>query len=693
MLPYCHSRFVSKRRPTREVRVGTVGIGGSNPIRVQSMTTTPTQDVAATIRQVIALVDAGCEIVRITAQNIKAARALGEIRSQLQREKIQVPLVADIHFLPQAAMEAACHVDKVRINPGNYADRKRFAVREYSDVQYNEELERLFEAFTPIVRRCREYGRAMRIGTNHGSLSDRIMNRFGDTPLGMVESALEFIRICEAHSFHDIVLSMKASNPKVMIQAYRLAAARMDDAGMDYPLHLGVTEAGDGEDARVKSAIGIGSLLADGLGDTIRVSLTEDPVYEVPVARELAMKATTLHDRYRNRTAKRSGNEIDPIDPYSFRRRLSRPLRLTDAITAGASVPPRVVTSVEDACDSPDRKAKAIERSLRVLGDTAPDGFLIRVDDAGKIDRLPIVLAPIIDAGKWIALELGSSIQVDDLDSLRGVLPPRSGIVREFGSGDGPLLEAWTAFTTASDLILVLDVIPETLSTLAPTLNQLEHSNFVFTCSSNSEQSHSLGSYRALAEVLHSAKSPSPVWIRSTSSNSIEAKNYHGDRVLESSILIGGLSCDGIGDIVSIEGETDLARSTTLSFNVLQGARARISKAEIVACPSCGRTLFDLETTTQKVRAQTAHLKGVTIAVMGCIVNGPGEMADADFGYVGGAPGKVNLYVGKECVQYHIAEEQAVDKLIDLIKGHGKWVDADAEPELQSTNVSVVSAI
>ncbi len=668
-----------------------MGIGGSNPVRIQSMTTTPTQDVGATVRQVIALVDAGCEIVRITAQNIKAARALGEIRSQLQREKIQVPLVADIHFLPQSAMEAAFHVDKVRINPGNYADRKRFAVREYSDAQYNEELERLFAAFTPIVRRCREYGRAMRIGTNHGSLSDRIMNRFGDTPLGMVESALEFIRICEAHSFHDIVLSMKASNPKVMIQAYRLAAARMDDAGMDYPLHLGVTEAGDGEDARVKSAIGIGSLLADGLGDTIRVSLTEDPVYEVPVARDLAMKATRLHDRYRNRMAGRGGNEIDSIDPYTFNRRVSRPLRLTDTITAGSSVPPRVVTCVEDACDSPDRQAKAIESSLRVLGDTAPDGFLIRVDDADRIDRLPVVLALIIDAGRWIALELGSSIQVDDLQILQGVLPPRSGIVREFGSGDGRLLEAWIAFTAAADLILVLDVIPETLSTLAPTLNQFEHGNFVFTCSTNSEHSHSLGCYRALVEVLRSAKSQSPVWIRSTSSNSIEAKNYHGDRVLESSILIGGLSCDGIGDIVSIEGETDLARSTTLSFNVLQGARARISKAEFVACPSCGRTLFDLETTTQKVRAQTAHLKGITIAVMGCIVNGPGEMADADFGYVGGAPGKVNLYVGKECVQYHIPEEQAVDKLIDLIKGHGKWVDADAEHEFQSTNASVVS--
>jgi (E)-4-hydroxy-3-methylbut-2-enyl-diphosphate synthase len=371
---YCSSRFVSVRRKTREVKVGNVGVGADNPIRIQSMTTTVTTDIEATVIQSRALVDAGCEIVRITAPNAKSAKALAEISRRLRNDKIDVPLVADIHFLPSAAMEAVEHVEKVRVNPGNYADKKKFQVREYSDKEYDLELERLHEAFTPLVLRCKELGRAMRIGTNHGSLSDRIMNRFGDSPLGMVESALEFVRIAESHNYHDIILSLKASNPKVMIQAYRLVVARMNEQGMDYPLHLGVTEAGDGEDGRIKSAIGIGSLLEDGLGDTIRVSLTEDPVYEIPVAKALAEKTSLLWQT----TGKKTAESFEEMNPFQFTRRDIESLKLSNAVDLSSSFPPRVFikpANIENLSASLNELSKLSQASGHE--DTPVEGWIL----------------------------------------------------------------------------------------------------------------------------------------------------------------------------------------------------------------------------------------------------------------------------------------------------------------------------
>jgi (E)-4-hydroxy-3-methylbut-2-enyl-diphosphate synthase len=691
-MSYCASRFRTIRRPSVEVKVGAVGVGGKNPLRLQSMTTSDTQDIEATVKQSIALAEVGCEIVRITAPNVAAARCLREIRQKISAAGFaHVPLVADIHFLPQAAMEAVEHVEKVRVNPGNYADKKKFAVREYSDADYERELQRLHDAFSPLVRRAKELGRALRIGTNHGSLSDRVMNRYGDTPLGMVESALEFVRICEAHGFHDIILSMKSSNPKVMIQAYRLLGARMDNAHRPYPLHLGVTEAGDGEDGRIKSAIGIGSLLLDGLGDTIRVSLTEDSVYEIPVARAIADKAMALwrsspegmtNDEWRMANGSNSdrssfGNRHselshDSIDPFSYERRVIAEMELAPAFRLGPEQPPRVIVraSLAELADP----SSAI-RSPK-LKDTPVEGVLVSITTPTDLARVGTSLGAAAIPPAFVVLELAAAITPADLKSK--IEKPKIPFVllRRFTAGDDALLRDFAAFARDRGQVLACDIAPGDFPPLAAPLRQLGDANAIFTLSSTAASAaHAVGAYRQLAEALRQLGSRAPIWIRNTPATAMQGDNSFLSKLLEASFLTGGLLCDGLGDLVSIETEADLTRATKLTYNVLQGAGARSSKTEFVACPSCGRTLFDLQTTTQRIREKTGHLKGVKIAIMGCIVNGPGEMADADFGYVGGAPGKINLYVGKQCVQYNLPQTGADERLIALIKEHGKWAD------------------
>ncbi len=674
-MSYCVSRFSTVRRPTLEVKVGGLGVGGTNPLRIQSMTTSDTQDVAATVKQSIALAEVGCEIVRITAPNVAAAKCLRAIRTQFSAAGFaHIPLVADIHFLPSAAMEAVEHVEKIRVNPGNYADKKKFAVREYSDADYDTELQRLHESFTPLVLRCQALGRAMRIGTNHGSLSDRIMNRYGDTPLGMVESALEFLHIARDHRYDQIMLSMKASNPKIMIQAYRLLVERMLQEEMHYPLHLGVTEAGDGEDGRIKSAIGIGSLLLDGLGDTIRVSLTEDSVYEIPVARAIADKAMSLWQNAATTSA------TDSIDPYHFAKRETTTLAFSDSCVVGPEQPPRVIVRVPSVAAIP---AAARDLASPKLKDTPPEGLLVPVATAADLAALCETAATTPLPVAFLALELAAALTPDLLQPLLALSRGRLLLVRRFAAGDEATLHAFADLVRRHGHFLACELTPTDATALSPTLRALGDDHLVFSLSSqrsalgSPSNAHATGAHRALTESLRAAGSHAPLWIRNTAATAVLADNSFLSKLLEASFLTGGLLCDGLGDLVSIETEADVTRATKLAYNVLQGAGARISKTEFVACPSCGRTLFDLQTTTQRIRAQTGHLKGVKLAIMGCIVNGPGEMADADFGYVGGAPGKINLYVGKNCVQYNIPQAEADARLIALIKEHGKWIEPE----------------
>ena len=673
---YCASRFQARRRPPCVVRVGAIGIGGAEPLRIQSMTTTPTLDVAATVKQCIALAEAGCEIVRITAQNVEAARALKAIHSDFRAAGFVQPLVADIHFLPAAAMEAVEHVEKVRINPGNYADKKRFAQREYTDAEYAAELDRIRERFLPLVLRCRELGRALRIGTNHGSLSDRIMNRYGDTPLGMVESALEFVRIAEAEGFHDVILSMKASHPKIMVQAYRLAAAKMAAEGMAYPLHLGVTEAGDGEDARVKSAIGIGALLYDGLGDTIRVSLTEDPVREIPVARLLAEQMTALWAQQAD--VPLLPGDDDGIDPYRFERRFVRPIALGPNCRVASDQPPRVIVPSAYRTGEDLGPLRELGRTQALLKQTPIEGLLMQV---GQVPD-PAVFTELASYPFFRVLELEEPSALERVfecwDSLPEGEKPSQTLVLccAFSSDEKAGLSDLVSQAQSRGMQLALDVLPEALEVLAPTLQTLaHHTGLIVTCSQKDAHRHPVGSYRALAALLDRHDLSFPLWLRYGQAQRSALQDDYDSSVLDASAFIGSLLIDGLGDLVSLETPLSSQQRAVLAYNILQGARARTVKTEYVACPSCGRTLFDLQSTTQAIRARTGHLKGVTIAVMGCIVNGPGEMADADFGYVGGAPGKVNLYRGKECVQYHVPEADAVDQLIDLIKKENKWVE------------------
>ena len=602
-----------------------VGIGGDNPIRVQSMITCDTMDTEASIQQTIELAQAGCEIVRITAPTVKDARNLEHIVKGLRERDCDVPIVADIHFKPEAAMEAAKWVDKVRINPGNYADSKKFVIREYSDEQYAAELARIRERFSPLVDLCMKRGTAMRIGTNHGSLSDRILNRYGDTPLGMVESALEFARIARDLDYHDFVFSMKASNPKIMIAAYRLLAARLNELGRDwnYPLHLGVTEAGEGEDARIKSAIGIGSLLADGIGDTIRVSLTEDSPHEIPVGKAL------IENTKKTSNAQRPTPNVQlSFDPFSYQR------RGTETI-AVARIGPSAVASAEADDPGPRIKLGGAELIRVVVRRSNFDKI------AHKIDRMG-------DYKPEIVYENANVVAIDPRDD------PAIAKINA---------ERTTKFVTVRDDV-DLAVIPA-FRLLAARL-QARHPIL-------------------LKDVLNCRASVSDAGQDGGVSQK-RPTDFLGT-LLMASTNIGSLLCDGIGDAILVQGEEAPGQALRLSYNILQAAGSRIFKTDYVACPSCGRTLFNLQTTTTKIKAATLHLKGVKIAIMGCIVNGPGEMADADFGYVGGAPGKVNLYVGKTAVKFNIPETEAVDRLKDLIREHGKWVD----PVSQAAPLEAVS--
>jgi (E)-4-hydroxy-3-methylbut-2-enyl-diphosphate synthase len=647
--------------------VGDVGVGGDNPIRVQSMTTTRTQDVDATVAQAERLVQAGCEIVRITAPTVQDAKAIGEIRKQLHGRGVHVPLVADIHFSPAAAMEAANHVEKVRINPGNFADSRQFAIREYSDTEYEQELERIEERFTPLVLKCKAAGIAMRVGTNHGSLSDRIMNRFGDTPLGMVESALEFLRICEKNGYLDVILSMKASNPKVMIQAYRLLVARMTEIGMTFPLHLGVTEAGNDEDGRIKSAVGIGSLLDDGLGDTIRVSLTEEPEAEIPVATRLA--APYQHASQRTFLTYPAPSEVR--DPYSFARRLSTeagrgPWRV------GGSETIRVLRAVgPSAVDM----AVTIATGARP-GAPAPDAIAMNVDSPNGLIELQSLAQALASEASEVAACAVMNVAPSDAASVA-----QAATLLHWASSDDPpeaLLEA--AATHGRDLILetIADADDiETAADLVLTWAQRAIAAGVavpMLALKAADASTTIRSYRLLAALLANRGLALPLHLVAPVAENPDDDNPY-ERLLRSSVALGSLLCDGIGDSVEIRGGSDPA-AVRLAFNVLQASGARISKTEYVACPSCGRTLFDLQLVTDQIKSVTSHLTGVKIAIMGCIVNGPGEMADADFGYVGGAPGRVNLYVGKECVEKNVPQAEADDRLIALIKAHGRWTEA-----------------
>jgi len=686
------------RRHTNEVLVGAVGIGGANPLRIQSMTTSDTQDVDATVRQASALAEVGCELVRITAPNPAAAKCLGPIRKKLSEAGFaKIPLVADIHFLPSAAMEAIEHVEKVRVNPGNYADKKKFAVKEYSDAEYEQELQRLHDAFSPLVLRARALGRALRIGTNHGSLSDRIMNRYGDTPLGMVESALEFLRIAESHGFKQTVLSMKASSPKVMIQAYRLLVARMEQEDMHYPLHLGVTEAGDGEDGRIKSAIGIGTLLAEGLGDTLRVSLTEDSVYEIPVARALADKGSQALLLSGPLAGGPSGLNPQDFEKVATRRETKEVVLAGGVKVGGAQVPAVIVRAASVAALPEIRAAFAAESAAR-LADTPLEGLLIPVTRATEVAEVSAAIARSEVPSRFVILELAPNIAAAELTAVLRAAPlPRGNILlREFTADESETLTTIGQIAQSHGLDLAVATRPTAIPALDDTLRKLSETlPLIFTLADSTankaDSAPALDAYRQLAEALDRAdalrradnggppnKRGERLWIRNTAQTAVAPKPDFLSRLLDSATLSGALLCDGIGDLVSIETEPDPIRALKLTYNVLQGAGARTTKTEFVACPSCGRTLFDLQTTTQRIRAKTGHLKGVKIAIMGCIVNGPGEMADADFGYVGGAPGKINLYVGKQCIRYNIPQAEADDRLIDLIKEHGKWMEPSA---------------
>jgi (E)-4-hydroxy-3-methylbut-2-enyl-diphosphate synthase len=673
MLPYVATPFAPRRRVTRVVRVGDVAVGGANPIRVQSMTTTDTQHTRATADQAERLAAAGCEIVRITAPSLRDAENLARIKAELLRRRVRVPLVADIHFTPNAAMEAALHVEKVRVNPGNYADKKRFATREYTDAEYAEEIERVHERFAPLVRRLKQLGRALRIGTNHGSLSDRIMNRFGDTPAGMVESALEFLDVCEAEAYRDVVFSMKASNPQVAIHAYRLLAARLEERARargaapwsdpSYPFHVGVTEAGDGEDGRVKSAIGIGALLEDGIGDTIRVSLTEDPVKEIPVARALAARYDA---RFRAAMSEWGRAPIGhheelPLDPYAHTRRASRA-----AFGFGGGEPVRVIAALGPAPLDATAAAGVVARELAQLGELACEGVAVEAGDQTELARAHSLAAALEKRGVAIplALETPPALAVGALSGSSSSSALRHGAIRRvitLRPGDLPPRDlAGAEWHLVADGEALAELLARALGTGArPSAISV----------TSALPTHAVRLVAARLAALGCADVPLVLRHRSNPLAREESA------LLAAATDLGAPLCDGLGDAVVLGGMGSLARDVAVAYRILQGARQRTSWTEFISCPSCGRTLFDLEETTARIKARTAHLPGLKIAVMGCIVNGPGEMADADFGYVGSGPGKVNLYVGHECVVRNVPESEAPERLVALIQEHGKWAE------------------
>ena len=645
---YCNSLSNYSRFLTREVNIGDVPLGGNNPIRIQSMTTTDTMDTAATVAQSIRMIESGCDYVRITAPSLNEAKNLELIKKELRLRGYNTPLIADIHFTPNAAELAARIIEKVRVNPGNYADKKKFEVLEYDDITYQAELDRIRARFTPLVKICKEYGTAMRIGTNHGSLSDRILSRYGDTPIGMVESAMEFLRICESENYYNIVLSMKASNPKVMVQAYRLLVNKMIANNMNYPLHLGVTEAGEGEDGRIKSAVGIGTLLEDGLGDTVRVSLTEDPEFEAPVA-------IALVNRYVNRNVSANDNlyaSFDRIEnkeksyysPFDYNKRLSK-----EVLNVGGSNVPRIISDLSNRSEINPSTLFGIGYNYAValdkwnLTDMASD--FIYTGDKTIGFEIPGTLGVIVNNEVW---------------------QKNNSLIRHY-----PLFCASEIFT-AKNISEVLNFVAVESTTLTEDfINTIKKMNSVVLIL-DTFALHGMAEQRALMVKLMSLQCDLPIIIKRNYKD-LEPETLQ----LYTSTDFGALLLDGLGDGTWLKAQDcgSLAVLNSTTFGILQATRTRISRTEYISCPSCGRTLFDLQETTAKIRKRTQHLKGIKIGIMGCIVNGPGEMADADYGYVGVGVGKITLYKGKEVVKKNIASEEAVDALIGLIKANGDWVE------------------
>ncbi|MFT5969810.1 MAG: (E)-4-hydroxy-3-methylbut-2-enyl-diphosphate synthase [Flavobacteriales bacterium] len=630
MKTYCNSLINYSRFKSRVVRIGNVAFGGDNPIRVQSMTTTDTMDTEATVAESIRMIEAGCELVRITAPSKKEAENLANIKAELLKRGYDTPLVADIHFTPNAAEIAATIVEKVRVNPGNYADKKKFEELEYTDATYQAELERIRERFTPLVKICKAYGTAMRIGTNHGSLSDRILSRYGDTPEGMVESAMEFLYICRDFDYHDIILSMKASNTQVMVQAYRLLVARMIEEDMNYPLHLGVTEAGEGEDGRIKSAVGIGTLLEDGLGDTVRVSLTEAPEAEMPVAKLLV-------DRYANRKSAYEEEISSPLNPFTYTRRDSK-----EVLNIGHKGTPVVIADLS-------KKEEIKPANL----------FAVGYNYAVSLDKWNIgdLACDYLYVG---GLELGFEI------------PGTLAVIQELKAYSGkdrhyPISSDLLALKETTSAIKFLTVCAEEVGE-SELIEIGKTQNIVIVLESHA--------YNAMAQMrkvfleMHRLGIASPVILKRTF-HDLSPDAFQ----LYASTDCGALLLDGFGDGVWLKADQSLQLINQTCFGVLQATRTRISKTEYISCPSCGRTLFDLQETTAKIRNRTSHLKGIKIGIMGCIVNGPGEMADADYGYVGTGVGKITLYKEKEVVKRNVPSEHAVDELIALIQDHGDWVE------------------
>ncbi|PNY05142.1 4-hydroxy-3-methylbut-2-en-1-yl diphosphate synthase chloroplastic-like [Trifolium pratense] len=665
---YCESLHKTVRRKTRTVTVGDVTIGSEHPIRIQTMTTTDTKDVAGTVEQVMKIADKGADIVRITVQGKKEADACFEIKNSLVQKNYNIPLVADIHFAPTVALRVAECFDKIRVNPGNFADRRaQFEILEYTEDDYQKELEHIEQVFTPLVEKCKKYGRAMRIGTNHGSLSDRIMSYYGDSPRGMVESAFEFARICRKLDYHNFVFSMKASNPVVMVQAYRLLVAEMYVQGWDYPLHLGVTEAGEGEDGRMKSAIGIGTLLQDGLGDTIRVSLTEPPEEEIDPCTRLAnlgMRAAELQ------------KGVAPFEEkhrhyFDFQRRSGQlPVQ-----KEGEDVDYRgtlhrdgsVLMSVSlDQLKTPELLYKSLAAKL-IVG--------MPFKDLATVDSILLrELPPVDDVDARLALKRLIDISMGVItplsEQLTKPLPNAIALVnlKELSTGAHKLLPQGTR--------LVVSVRGDEPYEELEILKGVDATMLLHDLPYTEDRISRVHAARRLFEYLSDNSLDFPVIHHIQFPNGI----HRDDLVIGAGSHAGALLVDGLGDGLLLEAsdkDFDFLRNT--SFNLLQGCRMRNTKTEYVSCPSCGRTLFDLQEISAEIREKTSHLPGVSIAIMGCIVNGPGEMADADFGYVGGAPGKIDLYVGKTVVKRAIAMEQATDALIDLIKEHGRWVDPPVE--------------
>jgi (E)-4-hydroxy-3-methylbut-2-enyl-diphosphate synthase len=669
---YCNSLTRYSRLKTLEVKIGDLFLGNGHPIRVQTMTTTNTMDTMATVAQSIRCIEAGAELIRITAPSKNEAENLLNIKNELRSKGYNTPLVADIHFTPNAAEIAARIVEKVRINPGNYIDKKKFAFIDYTDAEYNGEIDRIRERFSPLVKICKEYGTAMRIGTNHGSLSDRIMSRYGDSPMGMVESAMEFLRVARDESYHNIVLSMKSSNPLVMVQAYRLLVRKMDEEfGACYPLHLGVTEAGDGEDGRIKSAIGIGALLEDGIGDTIRVSLTEDPEFEIPVCKDLVKR---YEDRGPDEGPGADSAKITPVQkvpysPFEYRRRVSRPIA-----NIGGHHVPVVVADFSGADGAGFNGSDGISREdLRAIGysyDPVNDKWNIKdaaadfiYTGSATIDfDLPGTLRPVIDYMTWEAL------------------PDHAKYIPCFHGREYDL----AGRRSDSLNFVLLDIGSEDALSLAESWND---DPTIVLCCSASHAPAMLAVRRFMMELMNRGIECPVIFSVTGSPGTID------EQLIQFSAEAGSLFLDGMGEgiwlkkppgeIVNtrVSGRTYLEAANNhqflnnTSFSILQATRTRISKTEYISCPSCGRTLFDLQETTARIRSVTHHLKGVKIAIMGCIVNGPGEMADADFGYVGSGPGKVTLYRGKEVMKRSVDSAVALEELIVLLKESNVWID------------------